>query len=82
MMWVLTTALTLVTALREPRACVPVTEKYGLVCVCNETYCDDVPPLPTPILTSSAVVYTTSKAGANIVIDFSNTKEVCSWRII
>ena len=59
---VLTAAALTAAAARDFRPCIPVTKNYGLVCVCNETYCDTVPPLPTSI-GRSAVVYTSSRAG-------------------
>ena len=43
--------------------CVARAASDGIVCDCNATYCDTVPPLGA-VLAGSAVVYTSSKAGA------------------
>ncbi|CAI5449246.1 unnamed protein product [Caenorhabditis angaria] len=40
-------------------------EKYGIVCVCNSTYCDTIEPLGT-LQSGIAVVYTTSKKGKRL----------------
>lgn len=62
-------------------ACAPkVFDQDSAVCVCNSTYCDTVPPLPT-LTASDLVVYTSSKAGKRFeqrTLRFSTQEETIS----
>ncbi|XP_037073434.1 lysosomal acid glucosylceramidase-like [Pollicipes pollicipes] len=57
-------ATTLAVTSAEYRPCEPLKFNHdSVVCACNATYCDNLPPLPAPAA-GTAVVVTSSRAGA------------------